>query len=41
MHIVRENEVVLPIDDFLVCLVRRLGAERRIADQALEHDGAK
>ena len=41
MHIVGDDEVMRPIDDLLVRLVRRLGTERWIADQTLEHDRAQ
>jgi hypothetical protein len=32
MNIIRKSEVILPLDDFLVRLVGRLRAERRIAN---------
>jgi hypothetical protein len=41
VNIVGEDEVVRPVDDLLVRLVRRLGAERWVTDEALEHDRAE
>lgn len=33
--------MILPVNDFLVRLVGRLGAEWRVTDEAFEHDRAK
>ena len=41
VDIIGELEVMLPLQDLVVRLVRRLGAEGRVADKTLEHDGAK
>lgn len=41
MDIVRDDEVMGPVDDLLVRLVRRLGTERRIPDQTFKHDRAQ
>lgn len=41
MHIIRELEMGLPVDDLLVGVVRALGTERRITDEAFEHDSAQ
>lgn len=41
VDIVWDDEVVLPLNNFLVCLVRRLRAERRVSDEALEHDSTQ
>ena len=38
MHVVRDNEVMWPIDDLLICLVRGLRTEGRVSNEALEHD---
>jgi len=38
VHIVGEDEVVLPVNNLFVRFVCRLRAERRVANQALEHD---
>jgi hypothetical protein len=40
VDIVGECKMVLPLHDFLVCVVRRFGTERRIANQTLKCDGA-
>ena len=39
MNIVRDRKVILPVNDLLVGFVGRLGAKRRVADEAFEHDG--
>jgi hypothetical protein len=36
----REVEVTRPVDNLAVCVVRLFSAERRPADEALEHDRA-
>ena len=41
MDIVRELQVGLPLEDFVVRLVCRLGAEGRVPDETLEHDGTE
>ena len=34
-------QVMLPLQNLVVRLIRGLGAEGRVADEALEHDGTK
>lgn len=41
MHVVRDHEVMRPIDDFLIGLVRGLRTEGRISDETLKHDRAQ
>jgi hypothetical protein len=41
MDVIGEHEVVRPVNDLLIRLVRRLGAEWRVADEALKHDRAE
>lgn len=41
MNIFRDRKVILPVNDLLVRFVGRLGAKRRVADEAFEHDGAE
>jgi len=41
MDIVRDDEVMWPVDDLLVRLVRGLRTEGRIPNETLEHDGAQ
>lgn len=40
MDVIRDDEVVRPIDDLLVRLVRSLRTEGGVSDEALEHDCA-
>lgn len=37
-YILREVQLILPIDNLAVRIVRILRAERRVADQTFEHD---
>ncbi len=41
MNIIRDREVILPVNDFLVRFMGRLGAKRWVADEAFEHDCAE
>ena len=41
MHVVRDNEVVRPIDDLLIRLVRGLRTEGRVPNETLKHDRAQ
>ena len=41
MHVVGNDEIMWPIDDLLVRLVRRLRAEGRIPDETLKRDGTQ
>jgi hypothetical protein len=41
MHIVGDDEVMRPIDDLLVRLVRGLRTKGRIPDETLKHDRAQ
>ena len=41
MDIIGYREMILPVNDFLVRLVGRLGAEWWVTDEAFEHDCAK
>lgn len=38
VHVIRKGKIVWPLDDLVIRFVRRLGAEGRISDEALEHD---
>ena len=41
VHVVWEGQVVLPLNDLLICLVSRFRTEWWVADEAFEHDGAQ
>ena len=41
MDIIGYSEMILPVNDFLVRLVGRLGAKWWVTDQAFEHDCAE
>jgi hypothetical protein len=41
MHIVRDDQVMVPIDDLLIRLMRGLRAKRRIPNKAFKHDRAQ
>ena len=41
MNIIRDREMVLPVNNFLVGLVGCLGTKRWVADDAFKHDCAK
>jgi hypothetical protein len=40
MNVFGDYEVMRPVNNLLVCFMGCLGAKRRVADKALEHDGA-
>jgi hypothetical protein len=40
MNIIGDNEVMQPVNNFLVRFMGRLGAKRWIADKAFKHDCA-
>jgi hypothetical protein len=41
VDVIRYQEVMLPINNFLVSLVCRLRAERRVSNETFEHDRTK
>lgn len=41
VDVIREHEVVLPMNDLLVRLMCGFGAERWVADKTFEHDRAE